>query len=229
MATNPPTLETIPIVCINLDSRPDRWANMERRLEAFGLTANLTRKSACTPAQLNRYYVSNIAPGLKACSQSHLEVWEAFLASQNQYILILEDDVQFRKDWVPIVNQRLATIHATDPQWHALFLNVTEELPTHETWMLANEQYMTGATIYSRPGVERLLRLFGPSAGTPYYGVDWMTRTLQCDRHCYTYFPWLAVQEGTYSDIKNAIPQPDYDKMRRLLRAANYDYETNYV
>jgi GR25 family glycosyltransferase involved in LPS biosynthesis len=221
---NTPTLETIDIVCINLDSRTDRWENMQRRLAAYGLTHNLTRKSACTPDQLNRQYESYLPSGAKACAQSHLEVWEAFLSSNKDVIMILEDDIQFRKDWVSIVNEKLATISVEDPEWHALFLNGTEELPVQEKWALAHEQYMTGAILYSRRGIQKLLDMYGP----PYHASDWMTMNLQYSGHSYTYFPWLTVQEGSYSDIRNDDSQPDYDKMRRLLAAVDYDYDSNY-
>lgn len=227
---SPPTLATIPIVCINLDSRPDRWEAMLRRLTSFGLTVNLTRKPACTPSLIQRHFDPRLSPGEQACAQSHLEVWESFLASNDDIILVLEDDVQFRHDFISIVNQKLATITRDDPEWHALFLNVSESLPTYENWMPAKQQWMAGATIYSRRGVQKLLQLFGPHTGYSYFSTDWMTWKLQESGHSYTYFPWLVVQDHNPSDIRDAARlQQVNDKMRGLLAVANYDYTSNYI
>jgi GR25 family glycosyltransferase involved in LPS biosynthesis len=218
------SLFDIPIYCINLDSRQDRWNNLYRRLKSYGLTKNLIRKSAVKPSEVTLPFSSYLKPAQKACAQSHIELWKAFIDSKEEYILILEDDVCFRKDWVKILQDRLSTLEAEHPGWRALFLNVSEESVPYNTWNGAHRMNMTGAILYSRRGVETLLSMFGPGSDDKnglYYASDKMTYDLQYKALSYTYFPWLAIQDGSLSDLQDGLPDADFQKVVRLLKEAN--------
>lgn len=218
----------IPIACINLDTRPDRWSKMQARLEKYGLCKNLIRKSAVTPAQINLPFPSHLTPSQKGCAQSHIELWKSFIDSNNEYILILEDDVCFRKDWIDILQTRLTTINSECPEWRALFLNVSEESKPYNTWNGAHRMAMTGAILYSRHGIQTLLSMYGPNSEDKdgvYYASDKMTYNLQYKTKSYTYFPWLAIQDGSESDIQGGIPDADFQKTVRLLNEANYSID----
>lgn len=87
-------MQPISIVYINLESRPDRRAFMERQLSALGLSAR--RIEAVTPTdigaeELERYCgksaVRPMAPPELACAMSHVRAWQA-----DRWTLVLEDD-----------------------------------------------------------------------------------------------------------------------------------------
>jgi len=84
-----------PILYINMASRPDRRAFMERQLATLGLAAQ--RIEAVTPADLTAAQVQRCArlglsPGVPCCSLSHLRALEALVAMGAQAALTLEDD-----------------------------------------------------------------------------------------------------------------------------------------
>ncbi|MBJ7578734.1 glycosyltransferase family 25 protein [Devosia sp. MC532] len=88
------------IYYINLDHRTDRREAMERKLAALGLPA--TRIQAVTPAGIaadlvvghtNLANVEHVRITELACALSHHRALEAFLATNDTYALILEDDV----------------------------------------------------------------------------------------------------------------------------------------
>ncbi len=94
-----PALRQLPIFYINLTSRPDRRAFMERQFGNLGLQAE--RIKAFTPAQIGaadrRLYCN---PDRRrwmtvlefACNMSHAAAWRRLLASGAGHGLILEDD-----------------------------------------------------------------------------------------------------------------------------------------
>lgn len=95
----------VPIFYINLESRPDRRAFMERQLAELGLSAE--RIVAVTPAQLPpdrhaRY--SNprryrwMTPTELACSSSHGLALRAAIDNGSSHALILEDDAVLSPD-----------------------------------------------------------------------------------------------------------------------------------
>jgi len=103
-------------------------------------------------------------PGMKTgelgCAQSHINLWRRMIEQNLPYALILEDDVQFRTDWL----EQLSTcsVPLDDPEWHGLFLNIMGSmLPPYHTWARIGPQCCTGAYILSARGAQWLLAHFG--------------------------------------------------------------------
>jgi len=246
------SLYNIPIFYINLDSRKDRRDAMEERIKNFGL--KVTRKSAVTPDKLNipfQHSAQHLNNGTKACTQSHVEIMKDFLKSEEKRLMILEDDMKFRKDMIPIINKKLEVIDKEDPEWHCLFLYTTEGLkhysqansgiPMNEedmkmmnTWRPIQEHYSSASMIFSRKGVEALFSIFNEYTG--YHKSDWMTWCLQYKGHSYGIFPWLMCIDGSESclventkDISGSLKEdPDFKKAMKLLKEVNYSYH-NYI
>jgi glycosyl transferase, family 25 len=89
-----------PIYFINLASRQDRRASMERQLSALGLVG--TRIEAVTPADLSPAVIDefcnpdrddSLSPTTLGCSLSHLAALSAFMATDAPFAVVLEDDV----------------------------------------------------------------------------------------------------------------------------------------
>ncbi|MEL6683318.1 MAG: glycosyltransferase family 25 protein, partial [Pseudomonadota bacterium] len=115
---------------INLDRDIDRRAAMEQQLDTLGL--RYTRfaaifgkdrvKELSERADADAYarnMGSPILPGKMGCYASHVAVWEAFLTSDKDVALVLEDDVVFHDDFVNALD--LALAHAD--RWDTLRFN----------------------------------------------------------------------------------------------------------
>jgi hypothetical protein len=84
---------------------------------------------------------------------------------------------------------------------------------------------LTGGYIISYAGAKRVLEMFSNC----YYSSDWMTSRLQTLGRCYSYFPWLIIQEGLDSTLKKEGETHDADhaKVVRCLGEIGYDM-SNY-
>ena len=206
--------------CISLESKPERWSRMEQRFQYF--TMDVTRWVASTPSTLSDSFVHYLNVFQRACAQSHINLWKHMIQHELPYVLIMEDDAMFDKEWVSRLNE-IEPILKTDTEWHAVFLNVSEPNPTMFQWISARDQYLTGAYILSLGGAKRLLQMFSHE----YASADWMTTRLQTHGHSYTYFPWLVIQEGYESTIGSGV-EADHAKVLRCLGEIHYDLH-NYI
>jgi glycosyl transferase family 25 len=94
-------MQTIPVYYINLASRPDRRAFMERQFAELGIAAE--RIEAVRMDEVPRHLVEwhgtthslwRLAEGDLACGLSHQRSWERLLQSGAPAALVLEDDVR---------------------------------------------------------------------------------------------------------------------------------------
>lgn len=106
----------IGIYLINLDRSPERLAFANKSIDQ--LPYAFTRISAVDGKKLPQAYVDSIVDkgafevytgkhverGTIGCSLSHIKAWQAFLASDNDFALILEDDIGFNaKDMQDVI------------------------------------------------------------------------------------------------------------------------------
>jgi glycosyl transferase family 25 len=205
--------------CISLLSLPERWTNMEKRFDQMGI--KVTRWTASTPDNITDNFVGYLSIYQKACAQSHLNIYRYMIDNNIEYALIMEDDACFDKNWKEKLNTYTNTVR--DSEWDAIFLNSSEiENPIH-TWNICNDQYLTGAYIIHRRGIQYIMNRFHPC----YCSSDWMTSRLQENRHSYSYFPWLVIQEGESSTIGSGVKE-DHAKVVRCLNDINYSLD-NYI
>ena len=236
------------VTFINMDKSVDRRNNMEERFKKFNIKAE--RKNAVTPECLNITFhpsAHHLNKGEKACAQSHIEIMKEFLSNGKfDYLLIFEDDMKLRHDFVKSVNKKLETIDKEDPRWDALFLYTTEGLKHYSQanagihmdendkkmmniWRPIREHYSTGAYILSKKGIQEIFSMFNDYEG--YHKSDWMTWCLQARGHCYGIFPWISCIDGSesclinHNDIEGG--DPDFRKAMKLLKEIDYKY-SNY-
>ena len=209
------------VVCINLDERPDRWANMERRLAGLSQTCSVSRMSARTPETITRDALSYLSRRQNACAQSHYDAWKAFAedSQEDALLLLLEDDVLFKRGWYEELEQFVQRLDVEEPTKHVFFLNASEDGP-RELYR-CRDQYLTGATLYTRRGVAWLLSEFASCLAAS----DQMTKALQDHSPCFCSFPWLAIQDGSLSTIQGGMPTADQAKVWRLLATAGLGEE----
>jgi GR25 family glycosyltransferase involved in LPS biosynthesis len=239
------SLHDVSIYYINLDSRKDRRENIEKRLSQFKI--KYKRKSAVTPDKITipfHQHAQHINNNEKGCTQSHIEIIKDFLGSEDKYLMIMEDDIRFRKDWMEVINKKLTTINQDDPEWHCLFLYTTEGIkhyslsnqgiPMDEedkklfhTWRKIQEHYSTASMIFSKKGAQTFYSMFNEYTG--YFKIDWMTWNLQLKGHCYGIFPWLMCIDGTQSSLNDKEgSDADFNKAMKLLKEADYSFD-NYI
>ena len=175
--------------CISMDCAQDRWSRMTKRFDRFDLRVGRWR--ARTPNNLTDRFADYMGGGARACAQTHVDIWRHIVATGLPYALILEDDARFDVDW----RAKLDSFTATD--WLAIFLNASESIEPSHRWVRVSEQYLTAGYVLSAAGAKALLDMFKDC----FYTSDWMTSRLQLSGPCYSYFPWLIVQEHEDSAI----------------------------
>lgn len=207
--------------CISLESKVDRWEKMTKRFDKAGLKVSRWLAS-CRPDEMTENYVYYLSLGQKGCAQSHINLWRHLLNSPYEYYFILEDDACFDINW----REKLDSIwnDIQDSEWDAIFLNASEPIEQTYQWIRCYEQYLTAGYIISKRGAQKLLEQFKDC----FYASDWMTSRLQYYHHCYSYFPWLIIQEGNESTISTTNGHiEDHKKVVRCLEKINYSIE-NY-
>jgi len=204
--------------CITLLSNTTRHEKMLRKFDCLNL--DVTMWPASTPDTLTDNFVNNLHNLQKACAQSHWNIWKYIINNNIEYALILEDDACFDKFFFTKLNKFHEEIN--DPEWDGIFLNASEEINHVDQWRLINEQYLTGGYILSIRGAMKLIQMYDGHI----HVSDWMTSRLQLFNHCYSYFPWLIIQEGNETTIQSDVSE-DHKKVIRLLGEINYSLE-NY-
>lgn len=204
---------------ITLEHALHRQERMRQRFQYFEM--EVTQWTASTPSTLTDTFHLAMGPNEKACAQSHINIWKHMISSEMEYAFIMEDDACFDKDWKKKLDQ--CDKDVKDDDWDMIMLNASESMSITNTWLMAREQYLTAGYVLSRQGAQRLLDMFREA----YCSSDWMLTRLQRRGHSYCYFPWLIVQEGMESSIRDDC-SPDRNKVVRLLGEINYDIE-NYL
>jgi GR25 family glycosyltransferase involved in LPS biosynthesis len=191
---------------------------MQERFDKLGM--DVTRFRASCPDDVKGNFAAHLNIGQKCCALSHYRLWEHIFMSGLDYALVIEDDARFDYNWREKLDQGFQQL---DPDWDAIFLNCSEPMVPAGQWQKVNEQYLTGGYIISKKGVAKILGLFSQML----YASDWMTSRLQTMGQCYSYFPWLIVQDGSESTIGSDY-NADHLKVLRCLGEINYDLEEHY-
>lgn len=210
--------------CISLkETNSQRWKKMCERFDFFNM--DVSRYEAVYKEE---DIIDNFPEWLslpqKGCSQSHINLYRNILRNDNiNYALILEDDAMFDINW----KEKLEIFDIEMGEWDAIFLNASEPIIPRNCWVgCISEQYLTAGYIISRRGVERILKL-GEEGGI-FFASDWMTTRLQVMGECYSYFPWLIIQEGYDTSIGNHL-EDDHLKVVNCLEDVGYTIYDNYV
>ena len=206
--------------CISLFSHKDRWEKMTQRFHHLQL--DVTRFQASTENDIYDVVFSHYLSTLqKCCAHSHIRLWKLLLSSNEDFFFIMEDDACFNKKWM---EQLQSFFHDGQiKEWDALFLNASEPFSSKNKWYLCQEQYLCGGYILSKQGARHLLEMFHDC----YFAADWMTTRLQTKNHCYSFFPWLIIQEGKDSTIGSGV-ELDHEKVIRCLAEISYSIQENY-
>lgn len=222
------------VFCIILENNP-RELNMIERMKQINLP--YTKWVASTPDTLTDNFNTEIdkhsnSKLVKACAQSHINIWRHIINNNIEYALVLEDDACFDKDWknklekfktdVEENNEDIEDIK-NNSNWDCILLSASEPLHTLNKWLPVTWQYSTIGYIISNKGAKWILEEFKDC----FNRSDHMTLALQNQGKCYSYFPWLVIQDGLNSTIGSDIDF-DNNKLFTNLEKINYSLD-NYV
>lgn len=172
-------INKIPIYCINLDKRPERYRAFARQPGVQSLTIKRFSAVDGSKISLNSPDISNQTKynilhktrrshsqidtlGAIGCSLSHYSIWKEFLRSDHEYCFVLEDDALVP---VGLANQiKLVTMapHSFDV-WalsYKLYNKTLNEVSA--TWKSPVYFWGTSAYIISRKGATELIDQFFP-------------------------------------------------------------------
>jgi GR25 family glycosyltransferase involved in LPS biosynthesis len=173
-------IRKIPVFCINLDRRPERYDLFTKQRGTTEL--NIQRVSAVDGAKINPVksrYISNQTKinilhktrrahgeidtiGAIGCSLSHYSVWKKFLETDSPYCLVLEDDAQVRSGLAELVIDASHDIPDFDVWLLSYKLYDKTLLPVGKAWKSPVNFWGTSAYIVSRAGAKRLMEDFFP-------------------------------------------------------------------
>lgn len=112
------------VFLINLDRSPDRLENVSKNLKEVGLPFD--RIAAVDGTKLDMDNIGSFAlkksveknkslnSSAIGCSLSHYYAYKRFLATNYEWCLVLEDDVNFSPDVIDVVNSSILVMNKTD-------------------------------------------------------------------------------------------------------------------
>jgi glycosyl transferase, family 25 len=182
-------------VCINLDSRPERWQRMQAKFAHYNI-GPVERFPAYDGAQLILPPTWRFSPGAYGCLQSHLAVIRRARAQGLPHVLIFEDDVVFASD----CHTRFASAIAHVPaDWDMLFLGAghLEDLVVVAPQIVRLRRSYSSYAYALRASLYDAVIVWQSAAQQP---IDVTYMQLQKLYHCYGFYPNLAWVEGGNSD-----------------------------
>jgi len=191
----------IPVIYINLDSRPDRNEHVKNELAKVGIN------------KPDRFKAIKLENGALGCSMSHLKCIEN--AKQKEYpcVFICEDDIEFLEPSL-FLNQ-MQTFLNSNINWDVIIVagnNMLPYTPVNNTCIkVLNCQTTTGYIVKKeyydklmqnyKEGIQKLMK--DPTNNE--YKIDKYWFRLQREHNWYLIIPLTVVQKEDYSDIEKRV------------------------
>jgi glycosyl transferase family 25 len=183
---------------INLETRPDRKAHVEKQLETIGI-------------QAQRFNAIKLENGAIGCSMSHLSCLETAKKNNWDHVLIVEDDILFTDP--ELFKTQSSLFFKKHPDFDVVLIAGNNVPPYHsidETCIkIRNCQTTTGYLVKShyydtliqnyKEGIHKLLK---EPQNHRLYAIDKYWFRLQEKDNWYLIVPLSVVQREDYSDIE---------------------------
>ncbi|KKM26889.1 hypothetical protein LCGC14_1580230 [marine sediment metagenome] len=194
-------LNNLKVFCINLDDRPDRWAEVQEEVKKIGIT-------------IERFPAIKHKRGHTGCILSHIEVWK--MAKSLGVWMTIEDDILFLSH--PKQNLEKAIKQLPD-DWDMLYLGATLNQPLKQVsknLLRLQRGWTTHGIIYNNQNgvVDFILN------GMSDFKVDvFLTDYVQPKFNCFMCYPMVATQRPGHSDILNHYVsyKPITDRYKRYV------------
>jgi GR25 family glycosyltransferase involved in LPS biosynthesis len=194
------------IYCINLDSRPDRWNEVQQEFEALGVSS------------YERFPGVIAHSGRLGCSRAICGAIDKALAEECRAVLICEDDLHFPRGGEYTNRKLQAAISQLPEDWDALYLGATLTNQFHAKpvekysadLLKLKSAFTTHAIAYSRKGLLAFKQAFEPSDSwgdsivAAYEAIDvYLAKDYLHKNNCYITNELLSFQRPSHSDICN--------------------------
>lgn len=124
---------------INLDQDTHKLAHVTTVLERENIP--FERLSGIYAKTLSQEYLESVADknafesfhgmpikaGTIGCYLSHVEAWKKFLATSNEFAVIMEDDIEFRKEYHGQIKQLIENVMKNKDYWDILSFELSHE------------------------------------------------------------------------------------------------------
>lgn len=205
------------IYLINLDTSVDRLAQADSHLKKYHM--DYERISAVDGRKLDVMSYpdydsgqawSNMGRDLLGaeigCYLSHVKCVEAFLASDSDYAIVLEDDLQIDSDFLKIIDQAILWLDQHQNDWYLINIGTNKKklsqcLKQIEDYQLLKAYYfpvLTLGLVWSRTGAQEFLntqrKIYAPIDVTL---QSWLTANAKG----LSFYPALIHATGVASDI----------------------------
>jgi glycosyl transferase, family 25 len=192
------------IVCINLDSRPDRWSECCKIFKDAGIHDRVKRFSAIAGKGETPY-----ASGALGCALSHCAILKKCLSQGLDNVLVLEDDVYIRPDAQEVLN---LAIKELPKNWDLFYLGFLPHgiFTVHSPNLIKipSRGDCTHAVAYSKTAMKFIVDHYDTikleSLTRIPLSIDgFYSSTVQSRGNCYCTNPIIAVQRNSRSDISD--------------------------
>jgi len=190
--------------CINLDRRKDRWEECLAEFNKYNLT-NVERFNAIDGKDLQQIKSGFVTPSRLALVLTNIKILEKAIQENYETILILEDDVEFTDE----VNNISEYFKFLPKDWDMLYFG-----GNHNTHMkilppkIVNEKvcklhntYSTHCVAINKKTFTTILNRLRKCDNA----LDVIYVELQSTLNVYSFYPMIATQRVSFSDIENKI------------------------
>ncbi|HEV7682495.1 MAG TPA: glycosyltransferase family 25 protein [Pyrinomonadaceae bacterium] len=205
-------------VCINLERRPERWQQMQRKFAQHGIHS-VERFAAFDGNDLKLPENWLHTPGAYGCLQSHLEVVREARRLGSSSVLIFEDDVVFDDQ---LESKFAACIQELPHDWDMLFfgaLHKDEPIRVSENIARITEANSTYACALKSTVFDAFIALNSNTGEV----LDNNSLVLQKQFNCYCFMPHLAWVEPYHSDAQLRIVDHWYLRESLVLFSPEVD------
>lgn len=185
-------LNSCHIKVINLDSRPDRWANVQEELKKLSLT-NYVRFPGIV-------YSPNEGGAWMGSVVSH---FKCVTEGEDGMLLVFEDDVSFEDNILEILPKALSQL-PDDFDLFYIGANVKASATRHSEnlFRVMEGVHTNHAILFSNKARETIKANYDPFH-TEYCTFDhWLYVVGQNLMKCYVCYPLVAFQKGGMSDVR---------------------------
>jgi len=190
--------------CINLDRRPDRWNECVVEFEKNNLT-NINRFKGLDGKELNQASSGFMTPSRLALVLTNIQILEGAIQNDYNSILILEDDVEFKKQ----VGDMDEYFNMLPKDWDMLYFG-----GNHNTHMGINPPeiinkkvcklhytFSTHCVAINKKSFNVILERLKKCDNA----LDVIYAELQKSLNVYSFYPVIATQRVSFSDIENKV------------------------
>lgn len=187
------------IFCVNLTKRVDRLEQSKKEFSRFGLNVDFF---AAIDGKKLESKNNKINSGHMGCCMSHREIYKTMKKEKWNNILILEDDVEFHSDLLVLFKQFYTEVPA---DWNLLYFGgnhnrVNKNMISDHVHKLV-KTYTTHCYMVNSKALPSLLEEFDDDRIFQ-QEVDVHLSNVQNKIPCYGFYPHLAWQRESFSDIE---------------------------